>query len=236
MLRCVRRFGRNASAGLLLLGVTLGAVNGLARQAHSVEPSLVPTLDLHRAEVIRFNSPGPAVVQSKINCGRGGDIYAVYSSASPREMWSTPIRRISISSRSVTEYPIPAISGYEKLARASFDVGTDGTLYALLQAYPQSGSKSKSDPVYLIVKYKDDGRLDSYYAIGELPGKRVQPTSLAVFADGSFLISGTTREKTPDRTSLGVFSAANKDGPAEGCREGKGFKPRDPACKLTAQL
>jgi hypothetical protein len=115
---------------------------------------------------------------------------------------------VSISSRSVTEYPVPAISGYEKFARASFDVGIDGTLYALLQAFPQSGSKSKSDPVYLIVKYKDDGGLDSYLRMGELPGnKRVQPTSLAVFADGSFLISGTTREKTPDGTSLGVFSA-----------------------------
>jgi hypothetical protein len=93
------------------------------------------------------------------------------------------------------------------LARASFDVSANGTLYALLQAYPQSDPKSKPDPVYLIVKYKDDGRLDSYFKIGEVPGKRVEPTSLAVFADGSFLVSGTTMEKTPDGTSWGVFSA-----------------------------
>ncbi|MBV9760070.1 MAG: hypothetical protein JO340_05870 [Acidobacteriaceae bacterium] len=89
----------------------------------------------------------------------------------------------------MTEYPIPAISGYQKPARASFDVGADGTLYALLQAYPQSDSKSRPDPVYLIVKYKDDGRVDSYFALGELPGKHIQPTSIAVFADRSFLIS-----------------------------------------------
>lgn len=209
IIRYVGSLGRNANLGLMmLLGTTLALVTGQTAETPRVQPSSsVPTVDLHRGTVIRFSAPGPAAVATRIQCGPGGDVYAIYSSSTSLQMWSAPIRRVSISSRSVTEYAIPAISGYESLSRASFDVAANGTLYALLQAYPQSGSKSKSDPVYFIVKYKDDGQLDSYLTLGELPGKRIQPTSLALFADGSFLVSGTTIEKTLDGTSLGVFSA-----------------------------
>ena len=141
---------RHASLGLLLLlGVTLHAVPGLACEAAPLQPeSSVPTMDLHPAGVIHFSAPGPSAVT---------------------------------------------------------------TLYALLQANPQADSQSdsetKSDPVYLLVKYKDDGRLDSYTTLGGVPGKRAQPASVAMFADGSSLVFGTTIEKTPEGTSLEVFSA-----------------------------
>ena len=205
-LRYVGRF----SLGLpVLLGVTLSAVTGLTGEKSQVQPSSPPpTMDLQRSDVIPFNKPGPAAVASKIKCGPGGDIYVIYSGTSAREMWSDPIRRISVSSRSVTEYPIPTISGYQTLTRLSFDVsGADGTLYALLQAFPQSGSDSKPDPVYLIVKYKDDGQVDSYFPLGEVPGKHIRPTSLAMFGADNSLVSGTTFLKSPEGTSLGVFSA-----------------------------
>lgn len=209
-LRYVGRFGWNLSLGLLvLLGVTLSAVTGLAGQNSQAQPSSpAPTMDLHRAEVTTFNKPGPTAVSSKIKCGPGGDIYALYSTASRREVWSSPIRRVSASSRSVTEYPVPAIAGYERLSRVSFDVSADGTLYALLQASPQSGPDSKPDPVYLVVKYKDDGQVDSYFTLGEVPGKHIRPTSLAMFGADNSMVSGTTFQKTSEgATSLGVFSA-----------------------------
>ncbi len=209
-LRNIGRFRGNASLGLLvLLGITPSASTVLADGEPQVQsPSLVTTVDLHRAEVIRFNKPGPAAVSSKIRCGPGGDIYAIYSSTSSREMSSAPITRLSMFSRSVTEYPIPAIAGYEKLMRLSFDVSADGILYALLQAVPQSGSDSKPDPVYLIVKYKDDGQIDSYIAIREELGKQIRPTSLAMFGADNSLVSGTASQKTSDGiTSIGVFSA-----------------------------
>lgn len=190
------------------LGVTVFAVTGLTDEKSQVQPSPpAPTMDLHRADVIRLDKPAPAAVSSKIKCGPGGDIYAVYSSVSSQEMWRNPIRRISASSRSVTEYPIPTISGYQRLTRLIFDVSADGTLYALLQAFPQSNSDSKPDPVYLIVKYKDDGQVDSYFALGEVPGKHIRPTSLAMFGADNSMVSGTTILKNPGGTSLGVFSA-----------------------------
>jgi hypothetical protein len=208
-LRYLCRFGWKASFGLLLLlGVTQSAVTRQTGEKSQVQSSSPPpTMDLHRGEVIRFDKPGPAAVSSKIKCSAGGDIYAVYSSTASQEMWGNPIRRISVSSNSVTEYPMPTISGYQRLARLSFDVSADGTLYALLQAYPQLGSDSKPDAAYLIVKYKDDGQVDSYFALGDTPGKRIHPTMLSMFGADNSLVSGTTSVKNPEGTSSGVFSA-----------------------------
>ncbi|MGB9446807.1 MAG: hypothetical protein WBR26_17530, partial [Candidatus Acidiferrum sp.] len=207
----IRKFGRNASLGLLVLvGAALPTVSWQAGggAAPAAPPSPVPTVDLHRADVIRFSAPGPAAVLSTMKCGPGGDIYVIYSSTSSQEMAAIPIRRISVFSRSVTEYAVPAISGYRRLARLSFDVSADGSLYALLQAIPQTGAERKSDPAYLIVKYKDDGNVDSYVVVGEIPGERIHPTSLAMFGAGNSLVSGTTVQKTAEgTTSLGVFSA-----------------------------
>ena len=148
----IRKFGRNASLGLLVLvGAALPTVSWQAGggAAPAAPPSPVPTVDLHRADVIRFSAPGPAAVLSTMKCGPGGDIYVIYSSTSSQEMAAIPIRRISVFSRSVTEYAVPAISGYRRLARLSFDVSADGSLYALLQAIPQTGAERKSDPAYL---------------------------------------------------------------------------------------
>lgn len=190
-------------SGVVLLSAIFSFVAAQDRSDHSAPP--VPTLDLHKGDVIRFNSPGPTAVSSRIKCGPGGDMYAVYSSSS-RELAPEPIRRVSPSSRSVTEYRVPTISGYDKLVRQSFSVGADARLYALFRA-STSGSESKPADVYLVVKYKDDGQLDSFTRIGDMLGKSIRPSSLIVFTDGQFLISGTTSEKSADGTLLGVFSA-----------------------------
>jgi hypothetical protein len=198
---------------VLLLVVMLSAANAQTKpqtdeKSQAQPSSSLPTMDLHRGDVTRFDRPGPVSIASRIKCGPSGDIYASYRSTSSQEIGGNPIRRVSVSSNSVTEYPVPTLSGYRRLARVSFDVSADGTLYALLQAYPQpSGSDSKPDPVYLIVKYKDDGEMDSYFALGEMPGKRIDPTSLAMFGADISLVSGTTIQKNPEGTSQGLFSA-----------------------------
>lgn len=200
--------GRGVSLGLLvLLGATLPAAAQQAGSGLRGAPSLPLQADLHRSETVQIHSLGPAAFVSNIKCGPGGgDIYAVYSTSSGHTS-PEPIRRISTSSRSVTEYPIPVVPGYDRLLRLSFDVSSDGTLYTLVRGTPQSRPGSKPDPVYLIVKYKDDGSVDSRFEIGDVPGKHIRPTSLAVFADGYSLVSGTTIEKTPGGALMGVFSA-----------------------------
>ncbi len=165
-------------------------------------------MDLHRSEVTRFNNPGPLAIGSKIKCGKGGDIYALYSTTQGKEAWISPIRKVSVSSKSVTEYVIPSIDGYEKLSRVDYDVSADGTLYELVQAYPKSGSDKKPEPVHMVVKYKDDGQLDSYFILGEVPGKHFRPTSIDMFGAENSLVSGITIQKTPEGAQLlGVFSA-----------------------------
>jgi hypothetical protein len=193
---------------LVMLAFNLQALAGQTVGETPVAPAAsVQIKELHPDDAIHFSVPSPVAFASKIKCGPDGDIYALYSNNSYVEVWRNPIRRISLSSRQITEYSIPTISGYESLSRASFDVDTNGTLYALLQASPRSGSDSDTKYVSLIVKYKEDGSIDSYYPLAELPDKKVHPTSLTMFADGNSLVSGTIREKDAPASSLGVFSA-----------------------------
>jgi len=163
--------------------------------------------DLHPDEAIHFSTPAPVSVASKIRCGPSGDIYVVYSNNSYVELWGSPIRRISLSSHSVTEFPIPSISGYENLSRSSFDVDANGTLYVLYQAHSKKAGESNAHFVYLIVKYKDDGSVDSHFTLSQPPDKVVQPTSLTMFADGNFLMSGSFRANDSPASKVGVFSA-----------------------------
>jgi hypothetical protein len=57
------------------------------------------------------------------------------------------------------------------------------------------------------VKYKDDGQVDSYFPLGDVPGKHILPTALNMFGGDNSLVSGTTFQKNPKQVSLGVFSA-----------------------------
>jgi hypothetical protein len=81
------------------------------------------------------------------------------------------------------------MADFSLTSRKSFDVGPDGTLYALLSSSRRSGSKLES--ASFIVKYEDGGSVDSTFRVGEAEGKRINPLRLAVFGDGNFLLSGT---------------------------------------------
>jgi hypothetical protein len=194
-----------------VLALSVAAMQASAQRS-GIDTALAPmvavqTKNLHPDEAIHFSTPARVAIASKIKCGPGGDIYAAYSSNARVEVWDSPLRKISLSSKQVTEYPIPSIAGYDKLSRASFDVDTHGTLYVLLQAHPHPEAESDVKFAYLIVKYKEDGSVDSYYPLAELPGRKIQPTSLTMFADGNSLVSGTFRGKAAPSSAPGAFSA-----------------------------
>ncbi|HEY1808136.1 MAG TPA: hypothetical protein VGG42_06205 [Acidobacteriaceae bacterium] len=209
--RAFAKLRRNAPLSFLLLASLLPAA--AAAQAGKEPPAppaySVATMDLHPDQPIPFSAPGLAAIATKIKCGPGGDIYAIYSGNPAQELWRAPIRRVFLSSRRVTEYPAPAISGYKEFTRAGFDVAPDGILYGLWQARPQSASPTDAVAQYVdfIVKYKDDGAVDRFFPLAELAGSHFHPTSLVMFADGNSLVSGTTRDKAPGPASPGVFSA-----------------------------
>ncbi len=194
---------------MLLLGTALTAAAGQAggappgAQAYSVDIK-----NLHPDKVIRLSAPGFDAIASKIKCGPGGDIFAVYSGTASLELWSAPIRKISLSSQRITEYFIPTISGYDNLARLGFDVDADGRLYALLRGHPQPTPQNGSGKwAYLIARYKEDGSFDRHFNLSDLPSDQIQPMSFSMFADGDSLVSGTTRGNPGGAGSPGVFSA-----------------------------
>jgi hypothetical protein len=193
-----------------LLALLCTALPAIAQQSgrETPLPSVVPVQpkNLYPDEAIVFLTPAPVIVASKIKCGPGGDLFATYSTDPHVEVWGSPIRKIALASRHVTEYPIPSVSGYQNVSRSSFDVDPNGVVFALVQARPQPGSGTDAKFVYFIVRYKEDGSLDSYYAL-ELPDRLIQPTSLTMFADGNSLVSGTSRAKDAPASTLGVFSA-----------------------------
>jgi len=170
---------------------------------------------LYKTETIDFPSSAPAAVESAIKCGPNGDIYAVYSSDQAQDIGKQPVSRISASSKGVTEYPTPAMPGYSAPGRGSFDVRADGTLYALVLATARSGAGGKARRVSFIVKYNEDGTVDSRIRVGGENGTRIQPLRIAAFGDGDFLLSGTTALTRGEiakgarlRTFAGIFGRA----------------------------
>ncbi len=177
-------------------------------------PQMPPVVNLRKVEAIPFSAPGPTAIRSNIKCGPDGDIFAVYTNESQALLsqfnqsggiFRVPVSRVSISSKKITEYPIPAIAGYYSPSRHSFDVRADGTLFALLRTARNSGSESKRELASLIVEYNDDGTVASYFSVGDVHGRRVQPLSMSAFADGNFLLTGTMLGDQQLGTFTGIF-------------------------------
>ncbi|MDE3137959.1 MAG: hypothetical protein KGL59_15365 [Acidobacteriota bacterium] len=83
------------------------------------------------------------------------------------------------------------MDGYQSFYRIAFNVGPWGNLYALYQAYRQVHQLSAFVPSdVLIVKFDDDGSVDSRVKLSGLPSGRLLPTDFDAFADGSFLVTG----------------------------------------------
>jgi hypothetical protein len=168
--------------------------------------------DLFPRETIPLPAPPPLLVVSGTKCDLNGNIYLVSSSAPQAVLGQRdgitflPIQKLSIGSRTVVQYAIPTIPDYMYLRRIEFDVDGRGNVYALFDAsIKEDQDKPRSD--YLIVKYKDDGTMDSFAKIRGFPDRDflfpIQPIRLAAFPDGNFLVSGTTLGPR----GLGAFTA-----------------------------
>ncbi len=170
--------------------------------------------DLFPAETISFSASPPRIVDSEIKCDRNGNIYLVYSDAPEVVLSQTngvsmlPISKLSLESKSISQYMIPSVGGYRGALRFDFDVGPGGEVYALLNALERSEDKDEARPAFLIVKYKDDGTMDSFFKTGNAPGGHIQPLRFAVFRDGSFLVTGTAVEGERFRTFTALLDRA----------------------------
>jgi hypothetical protein len=178
--------------------------------AHKAEqPKMPETRDLYPIDTIPFSAPPPRMVGSGIKCDLKGNIYLVYTDApqvvlSQRDGVATlPISELSPGSRSVARYEVPSIQDHHHVLRYGFNVDARGRVYALMSAAYNTSEKEKPRGDYFIVRYKDEGSVDSYFKIGDKPGEHLQPIHLAAFPDGNFLVTGTSVK--PE--GFGVFSA-----------------------------
>jgi hypothetical protein len=165
------------------------------------------TFPLYRAETIDFSAPPPIAVATRVLCDASGNIYASYSASlpsSPIHYGLDPLRGIFPAAKSVIQYLLPAVPEYRPLSAASFAVSPRGTVYALA-ATIRSEPADKPKPAIFIVKYKDDGTVDSYVKVGDEPDRRIQPARMAVFGDGDFLLSGTAVLDDGLGTFAGIF-------------------------------
>ncbi len=217
-------FAMRRGAGSLAVAALAAAVffcpqnRGWAQEAaHASKPQhTAPIYDLFRTDTTHFSAPPPTVAPWGYKCDADANMYVTYGSSlailnEPGAIGELPISKISVSSKEVHEYPVPRVAGYQRLGLLSFDVTPGGSVYALL-ATGRKDSAGKMRPVFLIVKYNDDGTVDSYFKVGKMLGKRIQPLRMTVFADGDFLLSGTTyltraqiEEGVPLSTFAGIF-------------------------------
>lgn len=177
-------------------------------KAPEAEQTMPEVRDLFPSETIHFAAPPPLMVDSGIKCDHNGNIYLVYSDspqvvlAQPSGPALLPIQRLSLKSRTTTQYAIPSITGYQGLHRYDLAVDADGRVYALLSDFNNRREETHRSG-YLIVKYGADGTMDSYSEFPDSPDKRLQPLRLAAFADGTFLVTGTVLQAG----ELGAFAS-----------------------------
>ncbi len=201
--RALRSAGYLAGLAAVFGGVrqSVSFAQGRTGEGQSVsQETPIGIRDLFPAEKIPFSAPPAFMLASDMRCSLKGNIYFVYSDApelvlgQPNAISTLPISKLSIDSKTITQYQVPPISGYRGVLRLDFDVVPDGRVYALLTALKESDEKDKSRPAYFIAKFKDDGSVDSYFKLGDAPAGRIQPLRFAMFRDGSLLVTGTAVE------------------------------------------
>lgn len=183
--------------------------SGQKAKRPGAQQELPETRELFATEMIPFTAPPPLLVDPAMKCDLNGNIYLVYSDA-PEAVLSQgnavarlPIQKLSVEHKTAVQFPIPVIPDYESVLRYDFDVDGRGKVYALLSAWNEPDQKDKPSGAYLIVKYKDDGTMDSFTKIRDVPGEHLQPLRFVAFPDGNFLLSGTN----PGERGLVMFTA-----------------------------
>lgn len=210
-------------AGLIVLGsaewahsqsATREAMRGDELRAQERGPG---SHELYESGRIQFSAPPPTLVQTGVQCDANGNIYVLYGASfeatyiARRRGVSLPVSKISLDSKRVVQFPVGELQGYAEYQRRSYYVDPNGKFYGLVLAYlPNESYKGPRWADSLVVKYKDDGTVDSVVKVGAASGKHFQGWRLAVFLDGSFLITGAemSEENRPARPFTAIFDAA----------------------------
>ncbi|HEV2494197.1 MAG TPA: hypothetical protein VG204_14115 [Terriglobia bacterium] len=171
--------------------------------------------ELYESGRLQFSAPPPTVVQTGVQCDANGNIYLVYGASfeatyvAIRNGVSLPVSKISPDAKSVVQFPIGQVQGYAEYHRMSYYVDPYGKVYALLTALPHERDyKGPNWADSLVVKYKDDGTVDSVVKLDEASrGEHFDAWTFGIFANGSFLVTGAelSEKHAPTKPFTAVF-------------------------------
>jgi len=204
-----------ASAVLALATGTLVVGLGRAGQTRSDAIQAPPTVSLYEAGTVQTSAPAPRAVVAGTQCDGNGNIYLVYSASiqpfmgRPQPL-DLPLRKVSPGSESSTEFQAPTPPGYVRRFVRRFFVTPRGNVYGLILAFRHAADYKEGPdwPDSLVVKYKDDGSVDSITKLEQPQGSHFVAQKLGVFGDGSFLVTGAELELRGERPiASDVFTA-----------------------------
>lgn len=212
-----------AGAPVALALALAGAPTG-PHTAHppSLDETIPPVRDLHLRDTVETSAPPPSVVASGRKCDTNGNIYVVYADSpqsmlgKPHQSWDLPITRVAADSHEIVEYAVPQLTDYQSDYREAFNVDRWGHVYGLVTAFPTSTDPERGHyPDYLIVKFKDDGTVDSTVKLSNPSAGRLHPMSFDVFSDRAYVVTGilygaSNGDHTTSRPFTGIFDASGR--------------------------
>lgn len=207
------RANSTSSATSAILVLSLAALGRLQAQTsrHPAKPAeTAPPVHRLYSTLVKGDAM-PLPVQGSIGglfsgsvCDAKGDLFAMFGTGlsagagqpvnTPDVYQTTPIRKVSPSTSGVpsaTSYSTQPPPGYAARQRVWFNADPDGRLYELIRASkdpPAQGAHILPDP--MIVRYNDDGSIDTAVKLDGIPGKSFEPLNFAPFANGMFLVAG----------------------------------------------
>lgn len=143
---------------------------------------------------------GYILVQNPIKCDAEQNLYLRRYQATDADTYSAPVIKISKDGKSPVVFSIGVAPGFERGAAFDFALGLRGEIYLLA---------GKSLDERNIVKFREDGQHDSTIKLDRI----FDPSQLAVFLSGEFLISGvklSNKGKSTGEAFTAVFDSEGR--------------------------
>ena len=204
----MRRYPRLAGVVLVIAAGGLFAGRGWSGQAGSGGPppkTLAPSQSpappaaaLYEAERVHFSAPPPVATLATTQCDAEGNVYIQYLSSlqslvqnPQRGLGNAPLTRVSVKSKKTTIFQMPAPEGYTAAFDHRFFIMPRGDVYELMIAYRHPRDFDGPNwPDTFVVRFKDDGTVDSLTKLEPPPEVHFTAMRLGVFGDGTFLVTG----------------------------------------------
>lgn len=179
--------------------------------------------ELREGETVRFPAPAPGIILNGIQCGENGDIFLVFGTDaravmnSPNGSAPLPIQRISVDSQTLTAYAVSSLGDYQVYRRSTFTMDDRGAVYALYTAFRHGKGlglslelERRERPDNVVVKFHDDGSVDSRIQLSDPPNGSLEPTLFGVFGDGQLLVTGTVNVLGQLKPFTGIFDRSGR--------------------------